>query len=80
MSRFLPYLLCAAGALIAFVFFVVSLGTHSIEPTPDMHALERAQADRLIMCAIAGFLLFVASALWIVIRYFFRRSSSKPIT
>jgi hypothetical protein len=80
MRRFLPYLLCAVGALIAFMFFVVSLGTHSIEPTPQIRALERAQANRFIMCAATGFLLFVTGALWIIIRWFSRRSSHKSIT
>jgi hypothetical protein len=80
MRRFLPYLLCAVGALIAFMFFVISLGTHSIEPTPQIRALERAQANRFIICAAGGVLLFVTGTVWIVIRWFSRRFSRKSIT
>ena len=80
MRRFLPYLFCAVGVLIALMFFVVSLGTHSIDPTPQIRALEKAQADRFIMYAVAGFLLFVTAALWIMIRWLTRRLSRKPTT
>jgi len=70
----------AMGTKLIVFIFVVSLGTHSIDPTPQIRALEKAQADRFIMYAVAGFLLFVTAALWIMIRWLTRRLSRKPTT